>query len=156
MERIDGCSRSEDSKLVFPIERKCVQILVNGIKDKRAIESTVLHYLSFGHAVGMIDVVVTANTYSIYTVHECKSPNGPVFFRSQSRCPSRSGRLWTPPTMEEEELEGSDAWRSEPNYHPPTYCFQEHETLQSQSQSHVASITFNTRISLKLSLCKII
>lgn len=35
--------------------------------------------------------------------------------RSQSRCPRRSGRRWTPPTMEDEELEESNAWRSEPS-----------------------------------------
>lgn len=42
-----------------------------------------------------------------------------------------------------------------PNYHSSTFCFQEHETLPLQSLSDVASMMFDTWITLKLLLHKI-
>lgn len=81
-------------------------------------------------------LVFCSNCKKIFVLYMSVSPNGPVYLRSQSQshCTRRSGRLWTPPTTEGEELEGSNGWRSEPNYHPLTYCFQENEIHQTQSK----------------------
>lgn len=125
--------------------------------------STGLYYLPFVHAVELIDVVV----YKMHMAPTAKHIF--ILYMSMSFLISLSFKGARAAAQEEVAdcgrllLRRKRSWRNQThggqsltNYHPPTYCFQEHETLSSQLQSHVSSTMFDTWISLKLSWCEMI